>query len=136
MSIEKRKRAGWKAPVMHPGGNGTATNAVLPSPEALLKQFRTKVADLRAALDNDAASPEAAEILLRLIESVMTYPDEPNGTEEGVAARMWDLLPYATNDNAARESGVRVFRSWLRGRTWPLKNWFSSSTQPIGQRYK
>ena len=92
-----------------PGGSalkGSTVAAVLPPHCELRKQFRSKVADLRASLDDDAARPEAAEILSRLIESVTIYPDEPDGPQAEVVAKVEDLIAYATNDNAAREGGV------------------------------
>lgn len=84
---------------------GNTVSAVLPPHGELRRQFRAKVADLRASLDDDAARPEAAEILSRLIESVMIYPDEPGGPQAEVVAKVEDLIAFATNDNAAREGG-------------------------------
>lgn len=62
--------------------------------------------ELRASLDNDAARPEAAEILSRLIESITIYPDELDGPQAEVVAKVENLIAYATNYNAAREGGV------------------------------
>jgi len=44
--------------------------------------------------------------LSRLIESVTIYPDEPDGPQTEVVAKVEDLIAYVTNDNAAREGGV------------------------------
>ena len=85
---------------------GNTVPAALPPHGELRKQSRAKVADLRASLDDDAARPEAAEILSRLIESVTIYPDELDGPQAEVVAKVADLVAYATNDNAAREGGV------------------------------
>ncbi|WP_436286797.1 recombinase family protein [Sphingomonas trueperi] len=86
--------------------NGNTARSVLPPHGELRKQFRAKVAELRASLDNDAARPEAAEILSRLVESVTIFPDEPDGPQAEVVAKVENLVAYATNDNAAREGGV------------------------------
>lgn len=85
--------------------NGKSTAILLPHP-VLVEQFRAKIASLHQALDDVSIRAEAAAVLSTLIESVTIYPDEPDGPEAEVVAKVADLLVWATNDNAAPKGGV------------------------------
>ncbi|WP_277971266.1 recombinase family protein, partial [Sphingomonas echinoides] len=77
---------------------------IVPHPE-LVERFRSKVAALRQSLDDASIRTETAAVLSTLIESVTIYPDEPDGPEAEVVAKMTDLIAYAVNDNAAPRGG-------------------------------
>ena len=50
------------------------------------------------------------------IDRLTIYPDGNADPEDDVVAMVADVLAYVTNDNAAREGGVRSkFGIWLRG---------------------
>ena len=77
---------------------------LLPHPE-LAEQFRSKVASFRQSVDDALIRTEAAAVLSALIESVTIFPDEPDGPEAEVVARVSDLMAFPTNDNAAPRGG-------------------------------
>ena len=59
---------------------------------------------------------EAPEILSIVIDRLTIYPDGNADPEDDVVARVADVLACVTNDNAAREGGVRSSCGiWLRG---------------------
>lgn len=57
-------------------------------------------------LREKAVRTEAAELMDRLIESVMIYPDDANGPEAEIVAIVEDLVTFALNDNAAPRGGA------------------------------
>lgn len=71
----------------------------------LVERFRSKVAALRTSLDDAAVRSEAAAVLSTLIESVTIYPDESNGPEAEVVARMSNLMSFTANENSPRRGG-------------------------------
>ena len=61
---------------------------------------------MRETLNDEAIRTEASELMDRLIESVMIYPDGADGPEAEVVANVADLAAWALNDNAAPWGGV------------------------------
>ena len=78
---------------------------IVPHP-VLVQKFGEKIGALRETLGEETIRTEAAELMSRLIESVIIYPDGANGPEAEVVANVADLVMYALNDNAAPRGGV------------------------------
>ncbi|MDR6790276.1 hypothetical protein J2Y58_003656 [Sphingomonas sp. BE138] len=105
----------------------------MPMPTCLVlrERFSRKVAELRTSLDDETMRTEAAALLSTLIESVTIYPDEADGPEAEVVAKVANLLGWAINDNAARKGGVSSSMAVVAGTCGQLglltRSWWPSA---------
>ena len=64
---------------------------IVPHP-VLVQKFGDKIGALRETLNDDAVRTEAAELIVKLIESVTIHPDGANGPEAEIVSNVTDLF--------------------------------------------
>ena len=77
----------------------------LPSHEQLLARFKTKVATIREALNDETVRREASETIGQLIEAVTIFPDSQEGPQAEVSASIATLASFAAHPRGAPELG-------------------------------